>query len=83
MQRTISLTLLGFESLLQTAKNIFFVAFLHRQCRLQSLGVVTADFCWFSKTTRLAGGSKKAFAVEQSRRSGRLPCVRGAVSEAD
>ena len=38
---------------------------------------------WFVKTTRLAGGSIEAFAVEQSRRSGRLPCVRGAVSEAD
>ena len=36
-----------------------------------------------TKTTRLAGGSLEAFAVEQSRRSGRLPCVRGAVGEAD
>ena len=31
MQRTISLTLLGFESLLQTAKNIFFVAFIQKE----------------------------------------------------
>jgi len=36
VQRTISLTLLGFETLLQNAKNIFFVAFIQKEAKSNS-----------------------------------------------